>query len=131
MNPTGKDLLQRKIEFRNVLILGLMLIASLLFMPWRFTLGILLGGIISIVNLYWLGRDLRVIFSTLSGKAKSAMMIRYYIRMAVTAVLLFFVITELPVDVIGLLVGLSLVVINIVFTAILEFQKKILPEEAS
>lgn len=131
MNPTGKDLLQRKIEFRNVVILGLMLIASLLFMPWRFTLGILLGGIISIVNLYWLGRDLRVIFSTLSGKAKSAMMIRYYIRMAVTAVLLFFVITELPVDVIGLLVGLSLVVINIVFTAILEFQKKILPEEAS
>ena len=131
MNPTGKDLLQRKIEFRNVLILGLMLIASLLFMPWRFTLGILLGGIISIVNLYWLGRDLRVIFSTLSGKAKSAMMIRYYIRMAVTAVLLFFVITELPVDVIGLLVGLSLVVINIVFTAILAFQKRILPEDAS
>ena len=105
MNPTGKDLLQRKIEFRNVVILGLMLIASLLFMPWRFTLGILLGGIISIVNLYWLGRDLRVIFSNLPGKAKSAMMIRYYIRMAVTAVLLFFVITELPVDVIGLLVG--------------------------
>ncbi len=131
MNPTGKDLLQRKIEFRNVVILGLMLIASLLFMPWRFTLGILLGGIISIVNLYWLGRDLRVIFSNLSGKAKSAMMIRYYIRMAVTAVVLFFVITELPVDIIGLLVGLSLVVINIVFTAILEFQKKILPEEAS
>jgi hypothetical protein len=131
MNPTGKDLLQRKIEFRNVVILGLMLIASLLFMPWRFTLGILLGGIISIVNLYWLGRDLRVIFSNLSGKAKSAMMIRYYIRMAVTAVVLYVIITELPVDVIGLLVGLSLVVINIVFTAILEFQKKILPEEAS
>ena len=131
MNPTGKDLLQRKIEFRNVVILGLMLIASLLLMPWRFTLGILLGGLISIVNLHWLGRDLRIIFSDLSGKAKSAMMIRYYIRMAVTAVVLYFVITGLPVDVIGLLVGLSLVVINIVFTAILEFQKKILPEEAS
>ncbi|MEN6332618.1 MAG: ATP synthase subunit I [Phycisphaerales bacterium] len=131
MNPTGKDLLQRKIEFRNIVILGLMLVVSLLLMPWRFTLGILLGGIVSIVNLYWLGRDLRVIFSNLSGKAKSAMMIRYYIRMAVTAVVLFFVITELPVDIIGLLVGLSLVVINIVFTAILEFQKKILPEEAS
>ncbi|MCU0583691.1 MAG: ATP synthase subunit I [Syntrophales bacterium] len=131
MNPTGKDLLQRKIEFRNIVILGLMLLVSLLLMPWRFTLGILLGGIVSIVNLYWLGRDLRVIFSNLSGKAKSAMMIRYYIRMAVTAVVLFFVITELPVDIIGLLVGLSLVVINIVFTAILEFQKKILPEEAS
>jgi hypothetical protein len=131
MNPTGKDLLQRKIEFRNVVILGVMLIVSLLLMPWRFTLGILLGGMISIVNLYWLGRDLRVIFSNLSGKAKSAMMIRYYIRMAVTAVVLYFIITELPVDIIGLLAGLSLVVINIVFTAILEFQKKILPEEAS
>ena len=131
MNPTGKDLLQRKIEFRNLVILGLMLAASLLVMPWRFTLGILLGGLISIVNLYWLGRDLRVIFSNLSGRAKSAMMIRYYIRMAVTAVVLFFIITELPVDIIGLLLGLSLVVINIAVTAILEAQKKILPEEAS
>jgi hypothetical protein len=131
MNPTGKDLLQRKIELRNLVILGFMLLVSLLVMPWRFTLGILLGGIISIVNLYWLGRDLRVIFSNLSGKAKSAMMIRYYIRMGVTAVILFFIITELPVDIIGLLVGLSLVVINIAVTAILEFQKKILPEEAS
>jgi len=108
-----------------------MLLASLLAMPWRFTLGILIGGIISIVNLYWLGRDLRVIFSNLSGRAKSAMMIRYYIRMAVTAVVLFVVITELPVDIIGLLAGLSLVVINIAVTAILECQKKILPEEAS
>ncbi len=131
MNPTGKDLLQKRIELRNLLILGLMLLVSVLTMPTRFTLGILVGGVISIINLYWLGRDLRVIFSNLSGRAKSAMMIRYYIRMAVTAVVLFFVITELPVDVIGLLVGLSLVVINIVITAILEFQKKILPEEAN
>jgi len=131
MNPTGKDHLQRKIELRNLVILGLLLLVSFLTMSTRFTLGILVGGIISIINLHWLGRDLRVIFSSLSGSAKSAMMIRYYIRMAVTAVLLFFVITELPVDIIGLLVGLSLVVINIVITAILEFQKKILPEEAS
>jgi hypothetical protein len=131
MNPTGKDLLQRKIEYRNVVILGIMLLVSLLAMPTPFTLGILGGGLISIVNLYWLGRDLRVIFSNLSGTVKSAMMIRYYIRMAATAVVLYFVITELPVDIIGLLVGLSLVVINIAITAILESQKKILPEEAS
>ena len=124
MNPTGKDLLQRKIELRNGIILGLMLLVSLFTMPARFTLGILVGGIISIVNLYWLGRDLRVIFSNLSGSAKSAMM-------AATAVVLFFVITELPIDVIGLLAGLSLVVINIAVTAVLESQKKILPEEAS
>ena len=131
MNPTGKDPLQRKIELRNLAILGLMLLVSLLAMPWPFTLGILLGGVISIVNLHWLGRDLSVIFSNLSGRAKSAMMIRYYIRIAVTAVILYFVITGLPVDVIGLLLGLSLVVINIAVTAVLESQKKILPEEAS
>ena len=94
MNPTGKDLLQRKIEYRNLVILGIMLLVSLLAMPTRFTLGILVGGVISIINLYWLGRDLRVIFSNLSGTAKSAMMIRYYIRMAATAVVLYFVITE-------------------------------------
>ncbi len=131
MNPTGKDPLQKKIELRNALILGIMLVVSLPIMPYPFTLGILVGGIISIINFQWLGRDLKNIFARLSEKAKGFLMARYYIRLGVTAVILYFVITELPVDIIGLLLGLSLVVINIVVTTVMEFQKKILPEEAS
>jgi len=108
-----------------------MLLLSFPFAGRNFLLGLLIGGLISIANFYWMGRDLRAAFRKLSDHLKIFVVFKFYVRLAVTAVVLFFIITELPVDIVGLLLGLSLVVINIVVTAILEFQKKILPEEAS
>jgi hypothetical protein len=97
-----------------------MITVSLIFTSSYFTLGILLGGLISILNFYWRQRDLTRVFSQMvSLKAKSSVMFRYYIRFAVTAILLFFIIARTPADVIGLLVGLSIVVINIVIQTIL------------
>jgi hypothetical protein len=53
------------------------------------------------------------------------MMIKYYIRMAVTAVVLYFIVTSGFVDVVGLLIGLSIVVINIILTtAVMMFLSK-------
>lgn len=51
------------------------------------------------------------------------MVFKYYIRLAVTAIVLFFIITRMHVDVIGLIVGLSVVVISIIFTTVLELLK--------
>ena len=118
MNRTEKDPLQKKLELANWIILGILLILSFIFMPYRFAFGMLLGGLISIVNFYWLGRDLRKAFSRLSERSNSFVMLKYYIRFAVTAVALYFIISRDFVDVIGLLVGLSTVVIAIVFTTI-------------
>jgi hypothetical protein len=56
-------------------------------------------------------------------------MFKYYIRFGITAVILYFIITGGLVDIIGLLVGLSLVVINVVFTVITTFSKKNCLEE--
>jgi hypothetical protein len=93
-------------------------------MPYRFSLGILLGGLISIINFYWLSRGLRKVFQRSLGRARSSIVIRYYIRVAVTAVVLFIIITRTPADVIGLIVGLSVVVVNTISTILLEFSKK-------
>jgi len=93
-------------------------------MPYRFTLGILLGGLISIINFYWLSRGLRKVFQQFLDSARSSIVTRYYIRITVTGVVLFVIITRTPADVIGLIVGLSVVVVNIVSTILLEFSKK-------
>ncbi|MCX5840968.1 MAG: ATP synthase subunit I [Deltaproteobacteria bacterium] len=130
MNPIEKDPLQRKLENLNWIILGIFILISLISMPAPFTLGILLGGLISIVNFFWLKRDLRVVFSNLTGRAKGAIMFRYYIRFFVSAVIIYFIITQTIVDVIGLLIGLSVVVINIVLTLVMGLSKKNLTEEA-
>jgi hypothetical protein len=129
VNPIEKDPLQQKIEIVNWILLGMFLLLSLLFMSSRFALGVFLGGLISIVNFHWLHKNMKDIFARLAGSAKSAMMFKYYIRLAVTAVALFFIITSNKVDIVGLLVGLSIVVINLVLTAIMTLSKKNCLEE--
>lgn len=124
MNHIEKDPLQKKLETRNWITLGIFLTVSLIFMPYRFSLGILLGGLISIVNFYWLSRGLRKVFQQSLGRARSSIVTRYYIRIAVTGVVLFIIITRTPADVIGLIVGLSVVVVNTISTILLEFSKK-------
>ncbi|NPU84849.1 MAG: ATP synthase subunit I [Syntrophaceae bacterium] len=129
MNRIEKDPLQARLEITNWLVLAVCLVVSALLLSSSFTYGILLGGFISIINFHWLDRDLRGIFSNLTGKAKSALLLKYYLRLAVTAVVLYILISQSLVDIIGLLVGLSVVVMNIVLTAVLVFSKKNRVEE--
>jgi hypothetical protein len=129
VNHIEKDPLQRKIEIVNWILLGVLLLLSLLFMSTRFALGVFFGGLISIINFHWLYKNLQNVFARLSGSAKSAMMFKYYIRLAVTAVVLFLIITSNKVDVVGLLIGLSIVVFNLVLTVIVTLSKKNCLEE--
>ena len=65
MNLIAKDPLQRKIEIANWIILAILFIPSLIFAPFKFALGVLLGGFISIINFYWMERSLRRVFEKL------------------------------------------------------------------
>ena len=56
-------------------------------------------------------------------------MFKYYIRLALTAIVLYFLISNDTVNIIGLLIGLSVVVITIVVTVITTFAKKNFLEE--
>ena len=113
-----KSILQRNIEIGNWVALGVILTFSFLFLSGRFALGVLLGGLVSIVNFYWLSRDLKGVLLRHADRAKPFMMMKYYIRFIVTGVVLFVVITRAPVDIFGLVLGLSVVVINVILTVI-------------
>jgi len=130
VNRTEKDPLQKRLELTNWIILGILALISFFFTPRNFALGMLLGGFISIVNFHWLVWDLRKAFRSLSEKSNSVVMFKYYIRFGVTAIALYFIITGDIVDIIGLLIGLSTVVIAIVVTTIALYSKKNCLEEA-
>ena len=129
MSPIEKDPLQQKLENLHWAILALLVLLRLIFLPPPSPLGVLLGGLISIMNFIWLKRELRVVFGSLTGRAKAAVMFRYYIRFFVSAVIIFFIITRTVADVLGLLVGLSIVVINIILSLLMNLSKKNLIEE--
>jgi hypothetical protein len=129
VNLREKDPLQRRLEITNWIILAVLVVGSLLLGSARFSLGVLCGGLISVVNFHWLYHNLSSVFTNHLSRAKTAIMIRYYIRLAVTALVLFWVISGRHVDVIGLVIGLSVVFMNIVLTTILVLSKKNCIEE--
>ena len=129
MNLIAKDPLQRKIEIVNWIILALIFIPSLIFGTFKFALGVLLGGFISILNFFWMKRSLSRVFEKLSGNVKGAVVFKYFIRLALTAIVLYFLISNDTVNIIGLIIGLSVVVITIVVTVITTLTKKNFLEE--
>ena len=131
MNLIAKDPLQKKLEIANWIILAVLFIPSFIFAPIKFSLGVLLGGFISILNFYGMELGLRSLFRNPTGNVKRPTMIKYYIRLALTAVVLYLLITADTVHVVGLIIGLSVVVINIVFTVITTLAKKNFIEEVS
>jgi hypothetical protein len=129
VNRTGKDPLQRRLEITNWIVLAVLVAGSLFLQSARFSLGILLGGVISIVNFHGLYRNLLSVFRKHLDRARSALMVRYYLRLAVTAVALYWIISRNLVDVIGLVIGLSVVVLNIALTTLLALSGRIHVEE--
>lgn len=129
MNNIVKDPLQKRLEIANWIILALLFIPSFIFAPTKFYLGVLLGGFISILNFYGMELGLKGLFRNPTGNVKRPTLVKYYLRLALTAVVLFFLITARTVDIIGLIIGLSVVVINIVFTMIVALAKKNFIEE--
>lgn len=124
MDVIEKDPLQKRLESTNWIILATLVGSSLLLNTTRLSLGILCGGFISVVNFHWLYRNLMSVFTKHPDRAKKTVLIHYYIRLAVTAFILFWVISGNLVDIIGLVIGLSVVSLNIILTTILVLSKK-------
>jgi MFS superfamily sulfate permease-like transporter len=118
MGQETKTALQRRIEIGNWVVLGISLVVGFAFFPFDFTLGILLGGLVSILNFYWLSRDIKRVFQQYSSRAKPYIMIKFYLRFVVSGIIIFLIVTRTPVNMFGLIIGLSLVVINILLTVI-------------
>ncbi|HOC59811.1 MAG: ATP synthase subunit I [Syntrophaceae bacterium] len=108
----------------NWIILSALALASLFLAPLKFTLGILLGGFVSILNFHGMVRNLHGIFKNPSDNAKRPTMVNFFLRLAATAVVLYFLLTAGTVDVVGLIIGLSVVVINIIFMMLTTLAKK-------
>jgi hypothetical protein len=123
VNLIVKDPLQKRIEFANWIILTVIFIPAVIFAPFKFALGVLIGGFISIVNFHWMERGLRGLFQRTGGIVKGPVLIKYYIRFAVTGVILYFLIAYETVNVIGLLIGLSVVIINIITIVVTSLTK--------
>ena len=111
-----------------LLVLGSL---SFFFMSPDFTLGVVLGGLIIIANFSALQSSIRSAFTpegTMLNK-KNAIVTKYYLRLAILGIIIYILVTTKIVSVLGLVVGLSIIVINILILGI-RFAIKISSGEA-
>jgi hypothetical protein len=98
---------------RNWLLLAAMTAAGGLFVSPAFGQGVFIGGLITNISFILLKRDITRVLSGPLNAAKGRFLIKYYIRLTLLALLLFFLVKYKSIHLIGLLVGLSTVVISI------------------
>lgn len=103
---------------RSWLILGLLLLGSLPLGSAPLTIGILSGGLISIGGFLWLRRSLRQLLAEPGPGAKIRYQFGYVIRLIVLASVLAALVAVVKINPVGLIIGLSVTVINLFWTTI-------------
>ncbi len=130
------DELEKIVDFITrtnwILFLGSSL-AALILAPPKVYLGIFLGGLIVTINFHVLKNTVNKNLNPkrVLEKGKSligALLVKYYLRFALTAVIIFLLIVNRSVHPAGLLAGLSVVVASTFVAAAIELTKIIFRE---
>jgi hypothetical protein len=103
---------------------------ALINLPLHFALGIICGGVIVTVNFYLLSRTLKKALTPPRLASPRIVIAKYYIRFMISAFIIYLLISRHIVDPMGLLLGLSIVVISIMLATFCEITKHIFFKEA-
>ena len=80
----------------------------------KFAASILIGGLLAIANFFWLRNILQRTLLLQPQTASRFALVRYIVRLALLGVVLFLLINYFDIDIFGLLLGLSVLVITII-----------------
>jgi hypothetical protein len=105
--------LPAQLNRRNWIILVVLVLASLPFADPGLSLGILVGGLVAIGGFTWMRRSLGRLIEEPGGGARFRYQFGYVVRLAALALILAILIAVIKIHTGGLLIGLSVVVINL------------------
>ena len=115
MSEEDQNLLA-EIARRNWIILALLLASSVLARNADFTLGVFCGGLTVVAGYQWLHRALAKALRRPETGTVRSFQVGYLLRLLALAVVLGLLIAVVKVNIVGLVIGLSVVVINIFWT---------------
>lgn len=113
MAAIPKEPAQKRIEIISVGIWVVLCASGFILLGERFAFGVLIGGVLCLINFQWLYRHAKAAISLTTSKGKAFMAKRYILRLASMGAILYALIAFAKVDVIGLLLGLSVVILGI------------------
>jgi len=96
--------------------------------PLHFALGIMFGGLIVTVNFHILSKTITKALKPPYLSTHNVVLVKYYIRFAISGFIIFVLIHEQFVHPVGLVIGLSVVVASICAATVNELTKSISKE---
>ena len=128
---SGKNdelLLLHMVERFNLILLALLIAGSWYFIDWPFARSVLVGGALSGGSFFWMKRTaMRFAHhaatqgdaAQINGKSFSTgFAVKFYIRFFVLTFLLLLLSTQFSINAIGLIIGLSTVMLSIIIVAL-------------
>ena len=105
-------------------------LASFIFVSPKFGLGFLLGGILSLINYYWLKKSLKSIFDkAVTGDKPKFLATRYFLRYVSFAAVLTVVYLTEALPVVSVLLGLASFALVIIFEALIRLISSVFKKE--
>jgi len=113
---TTDDQLLQDLSRRNWIVLAILALVSLVWRSVAITQGVVAGGLLAIVAYRWLQKSLLKVIQNPHHGAATGFKFAYVLRLGFVAVALYLLIAVAKLHPLALAVGLSVVVINILWT---------------
>lgn len=113
MTRIDEDRLVDTVRVTSLVLLVVASLAGYVFGSGRFAAGVLAGGLLALVNFYWLQLTLLRSLGLAPHRAGRFAQTRYLLRFCVVALVLYLLMVHTPVDIFGLITGLSIIVFSI------------------
>lgn len=112
----------------NWVLLALAAVLGPISFPADVAMGVTCGGLLVTVNFHLLSRTLEKGFRPNQLSTGNVILAKYYVRFLISAVIIFFLISKHLVDPLGLILGLSVVVVSVTLATVRELMKLIFKE---
>ena len=121
----------RRLKLANWLVLAVLVVGGFIWRGKEFALGILVGGLVAVVNFHLLHQALKGTLERAAalspeeakGQAKAFFAARQLLRFFALLVIIFLLVSQGWMNIFGLVVGLSTVVLTLILAAIIEVIK--------
>jgi len=106
--PTPTVISHRRILWTMGVVAFFASLAGFIFISWQFGFGVVLGGILSLINYYWLKISLKKIFDqAISGSKPRFLAVRYFARYLTLGVILLIIFLTKTVPIVAVILGLG------------------------
>ena len=116
------------IKYANWLILAAATVICFANFSLKVGLGVVAGGLIVTINFHLLARTLKKALTPPLTTSVTGVLVKYYIRFIITAIIIYLLMMTHKVDPVGLIVGLSIVVASMMFATLNELRQYLTKE---